>query len=561
MFPSATPVVLAASLAIGCARPSEFPKVGMPSPGEPGSSEDQRCIAEVAYEPGALPEVPGMRSAKAGVPQPRHRVPEDSSAPRAPTTSGVIVGERLGHDPGVAVGDRYMMIYTAHRYQIFDKAIGDVAVPDLDDEVPVRSDFNTLFSPLWAPRDKRGEPNLASINRRLRFVASDPLACNPDDPLGPGSPACVREFYDSRVQWDPVRRRFWIESAVRNHLWFCPPAPRLCNDPTWTPTQARRFIAIAVSRSEDPRKGFHRYVLVDEYADWPKMTITEKYLVLGHMSSPHIYVFDADKLAAGNADHGAVRVAKLDEPAFPGARFLNPVTQHGPTDDVSFLVATDGTERMTIYGLVNPDPSRAGAPVVLAAPSLKLGVPVWGFSNNAVYRDKKLYLTWAECTPGRIGSCLRRVHVLRIPVWRPSGGALLVVSTDPAQGYLDTTFDGAEPDDAPGDVVDVAMPVLDVTAAGDAVIGYARHGVTTRSPVPFEVRYRILYHGEPAPRPGVLVRRGTWPDAPDITNNGVVGVDLPGAQTDPDEGTVWISHAVSDGGLKWYRQVTVAVKP
>jgi hypothetical protein len=291
------------------------------------------------------------------------------------------------------------------------------------------------------------------------------------------------------------------------------------------------------------------------------MTILSKYLVLGHMSSPHVYVFDADKLAAGNPDHGPVRVTKLDASSFPGARFINPVTQHASSGDVSFLVATDGSEQLTVYALLNPDPSRAAAPTLLAAPPIKLGVKLGGFSNNAVYRDGKIHLVWSECTPGHGTSCLRRVHMLRLPVSRAAGGAGLAVSTDPAAGFLDLAFGGREPDDAPDDVVDYAMPVLDVTAGGDAVIGYARHGVHTRAPMPFELRYSILYHGEAAPRPGVLVRRGSWAEAPDIEDNGTVGIDLPGAQTDPDERTVWISHAVSDGRLKWYRQATVAVRP
>jgi hypothetical protein len=148
-----------------------------------------------------------------------------------------------------------------------------------------------------------------------------------------------------------------------------------------------------------------------------------------------------------------------------------------------------------------------------------------------------------------------------LPVaWGP-GRTALVASTDPAQGYLHATFTGAEADDAPGDEVDATMPVLDVTAAGDVVIGYARHGARTRSPIPYEVRYRILYHGESAPRPSVLVRRGSSADVPDIEDNGKAGIDLPGAQTDPDGRTVWISHAVSDGVLHWYRQLTFAVRP
>jgi hypothetical protein len=577
-------VALAATLAIGCsAGAAPLPATALPAPGEPGAADDARCIAEVPYEPGDLPTVPGHRSAKAGPRGEPPSVPSSTGAdvaPRAPTTGLVVEGEKLGHDPAVAVGDRFMMVYTAHRYQLYDKATGQLLAPEEDDEVAVVGDFSTLFSPLWAPRDKRGVPNQASVNKRLRFAAGDPLLCDPEDPLGKGSPACVREFYDSRVLWDPDHKRFWIESAARNHLWFCTRSPtEPCTDPKWSPSQPRRFIAVAVSRTEDPRKGWHRYVLVDEYADWPKMAIHERYLVLGHRGSPNVYVFDADKLAAGNPDRGPVRLAKLDAGSFSGARpggagpvssarFIDPVTHHGPTGGVTFLVGTDESDRVTVFGLMSPDPSRAAPPVLVAAPRVSIGTKVSNFENNAVYRDGKIYLTWDECTPGHDGGTPghedcgpRRIRVLRLPASRVAGKAALVASIDPAQGYLNTTFGGREPDDAPGDVADYVKPVLDVTAAGDVVLGYARRGFRTRAPMPFELRYSILYHGEAAPRPAALVRRGTWAEAPDIDDNSKAGIDLAGAQTDPDDQRVWISHAVADGPMKWFRQVTVSVKP
>src|SRR5262249_41634512 len=149
------------------------------------------------------------------------------------------------------------------------------------------------------------------------------------------------------------------------HLWFCMRSPtEPCTDPKWSPTQPRRFIAIAVSRTEDPRKGFHRYALVDEYSDWPKMGVHDHYLVLGHMGSPNVYVFDADKPAAGNPGHGPVRLAKLDASSAPGWQFINPVTHHGPTGGVTFLVGTNGSDQLTLFGLLDPDPTRAARPVV-----------------------------------------------------------------------------------------------------------------------------------------------------------------------------------------------------
>jgi hypothetical protein len=533
----------------------------MPAPGERGDANDAFAIVEAPYEQGSLPMVPGLASPRAGEAPPPHHAGPFASVPRAPTTTAIIEGERLGHDPGVAVGERHLLVYTAHRYEIHDKATGELARPEHDDEVPIVADFNTLFSPVWAPLDKRGRTNPHNLNDRLRFRAADPLPCDPADPLGPASRGCVREFYDSRVQWDPVRRRFWIESAVRNHLWFCPPAPRVCDDPRWSPTQPRRFIAIAVSRTEDPRKGFHRYVLVDEYADWPKMTIAERYLVLAHMSSAHVYVFDADALAAGNPTHGAVRVASLDGRTFPGARHLNPVTQRGPSEGVTLLVGTDGGGDLTLFGLLDPEPARAAPPVALPPISVRVGGQLGGFTNNAVYRGGMLYLAWDECEPGSTSCLPRHLRLLRLPVTR-SGASRLEASRDPARGFLDLRIGGREPDDAADDVVDYAMPVLDVNAAGDVVIGYARHGHTTKKPLPFELRYSILYHGETTPRPGVLVSHGTWEGAPDIRDNGKVGIDLGGAEVDPsDDATVWFSHALSDGAMRWYRQLTTAVRP
>jgi hypothetical protein len=566
---------LAAALALGCAR-AAVPPVGMPSAGEPGATDDGLPIVQVAYAPGELPLVPRLHRHPPGTRAPSHDPPASDGAdvaPRAETTRIVVEGPRLGHDPGVAAGDRYLMVYTAHTYQLLDKETGRPLPAEADDEVPVASDFNTLFSPLWAPRDKRGEPNAESVNHRLRMAPGDPLPCDPADPLGPGSPACIREFYDSRAVWDPARRRFWIESAVRNHLWFCTPSPtEPCTDPKWSKTQPRRFIAVAVSRTEDPRKGWHRYVLVDEYADWPKMAVSDRYLVLSHMTSPNVYVFDADRLAAGNPGRGPVRLAKLDAASFPGARFINPVTHHGPTGDVTFLVGTDGSERLSLFGLVPPARGSSPEPTVIAGPRLAVGHPLGTFLNNGVYRDGRMYLTWDECTPGYDECGPRRIRVLRVPVRRDGvtmgtsppnpGGAALLASTSAAEGFLDAVIGGREPDDPPDTVADYVKPVLDVAVGGDVVVAFARRGFRTTSPLPFELRYSLLNHGEAAPRPSVLVRRGTWAEAPDIDDNGKAGIDLAGAQTDPaDDRTVWFSHAVADRSFRWFRQVTAAVRP
>lgn len=534
--------------------------VELPPSGHPNAGDDGRAIAQVPWEPGELPRIPGvtpLREQKrpAGAPRPGQLHASHS------TLAMVIDGERLGHDPGVAVGETVVFSYIAHKYQLFDRATGQ-PLPDREgDEIPSAGDFNGLFSPLWAPRDRKGQPNAANVNTRLRFAQGDPLACNPEDPMK--HRACVREFYDSRVLYDPVRKRFWVESAARNHLWFCKKSDKEpCNKEEHTQTQARRYIAVAVSRTEDPRQGFHRYILVDEYADWPKMALHDRYLVLGHRATTNVYVFDADKLAAGNPDGGPVRVAKLNASSFPGVKWLVPVDHKSPAGPMTYLLGTSGTEKVVPFALMNPDPNRAAPPVVIKGPSVSIGEEISIPDNNAVWNNGMLHVAWDPCK-ARSGACqYREVHMLRLPLQPQPGKPDIWAGDDPARGFLRLAIGGREPDDGPDDVLDYEKPVLDVNRRGDVVIAYARKGYQTRAEVLPEVRYSILYAGESKARPGVLVRKGTWPGLPDIDDNVHAGIDLAGAQTDPVDGiTVWFSHAYAEKNVRWFRQVTAAVKP
>jgi hypothetical protein len=478
----------------------------------------------------------------------------------APTTGPVMDGPVLGHDPQVAVSDRFLVVYTAHRYQFFDKATGTPLADDPGGEVQSAGDFNTLFLPVWAARDHAGQPNPANINRRLKFKPGEPLDCDHESPTS--SNACVQEFYDTRVLWDGLRKRFWVESAARNHLWFCKDSEP-CDGPKQTRTQARRYIAIAVSKTEDPRQGFHHYILVDEYVDWPKIGLSERYLILGHRAGGSVYVFDADKLAAGNPDRGPVRVAKLDPRHFQGMKFIAPVNHHGPTNGVTYLLGSDGSDTVRPFALLNPDPSRAARPILVPGPPVKIGTRMGPLDGNAVFRNGALHWGFEQWAPDHVRE-YRQIRLFRSParfVATPRGPRLFA-SEDPAHGYFDVTVGGREPDDAPGDVLDYEMPALDVNAAGDVVVVYARKGFKTAREVPPEVRYSIVYHGEQQARPGLLLRRGSTSALPDVHDNGKSGIDLAYAQVDPaDDRTVWVTHAYADGRARWWRQVVAAVKP
>lgn len=512
-----------------------------------GHPEDDLPICQATEDPAPAPSA---RRHVAPSPAPTGFIEPDQ---RSPTTAAVLDGPKLGHDPQVAVGERFLIVYTAHRYQILDKATGLPVAPE--GVVAPTGDFNTIFSSFWSPT-AAAEQNL---NLRLAFDAADPLRCDPSAPTR--SDACVQEFYDTRILWDPHRKRFWIESAARNHLWFCKPGDP-CDKPKQTRTQARRYIAVAVSRTEDPRQGFHRYILVNRYKDWPKIGIHDRYLILGHRASNTIWVFDADKLAAGNPDRGRVRLAKLGPKSFPGVRFLAPVTHHGETSGLTYLLGSDGAETVKAFALFNPDPHRAVRPVVIAGPSIDLGSKLWTLEGNAIYRGGALFFTWDQWVPGHEKE-YRRIHVVRLPV-RPDAPrpTELISSADPRAGFLDTILGAREPDDPPGDIMDYEKPALDVNASGATVVVFSRKSFRANVEVPPEVRYSILYPGEARARPSVLVRRGTTSAVPDINDNAKAGIDLAFAQVDPsDDHTVWITHAYADARVRWYRQIVAAVKP
>lgn len=530
-----------------------------------GGDEGGETAPEVAEQAAPITQASTWEGASRAVQLTEARVGRDPrgvgfTPPEVPasTTLAALEAGPLGHDPQVTAGGHFLLVYNSHRYQIRDKASGAL-VPDVGGEVAASGDFNTIFAPLWHARDSRGMPNAASINHRLQFAPGEPEICDPEQPTR--SNACVQEFYDTRIMWDDLRKRFWIESAARNHLWRCPPGDP-CDKEKQSRTQARRYIAVAVSRTEDPRQGFHRYILVNEYADWPKIAVNERYLILAHRTSPHVYVFDADRLAAGNPDHGQVQVAHLDARSFPGARFISTVTHHHAPPGVTFLLGTGGDDQVVPFVLYNPDPQRATRPVVIAGPHVSVGARVGPLGVNPAYRRGFLYWAWDAWAAGHTKE-YRDLRIVSLPVRVTHAKPHKVwAASDPQAGYRNVVVGGREPDDAPGDLVDYQMPAMDVNANGDVVVVYSRRGYQTRRPLAPEVRYSILYHGETKARPGVLLRSGSWSGVPDINDNPKAGIDFAYAQVDPtDDLTVWVTHAYSDWSSRWYRQIVGAVRP
>lgn len=565
-------VVLAAA-ALGCG--SEAPAASYPVGRSVAYSTEPDphayAIVSAPFEPGPI------ASNEA-------RAPIDlrSQADQPTQTTGLVLDAgKLGHDPQIAVGDRFIILYEAHGYRLLDKATGQVLAQEAGDEIAPQGSFADLFAPLWVPRDKRGAPNRNNLNLLLGFNPAAPMPCDPENPRA--SASCVQEFYDTRIVWDALRKRFWVESAARNHLWLCEGMQGNtgdgghgeadedddeiggdgCNDGRHS-DQARRFVAIAVSVSDDPRKGWHRYALTDEYTDWPKISLHDHYLLVGYRAGHNVYVFDADKLAAGNPGGAPVRIARIDARRLGASvTVLTAAAHHGPSDGFTYLVGTDGSGTVTPVALYNPDPNRAAQPYLVRGASVQVGARFKSFDDSPVYRDGQLYLAQDECVEGVPRCGIRDIAAVRLPVHGEGGTSpRIFATTSPSAGFLSFLLQGREPYEPPSDWSTYEKPAFDVNGHGDMVMVFARRGYRTAAPLPSEVRYTILYHGERAPRPSVLLKRGTDADLPDVDDNRKAGIDLAYAQTDPtDDWTVWVTHAYADASVHWYRQVAAAIRP
>jgi hypothetical protein len=488
----------------------------------------------------------------------------------------------LGNDPQLAVGDHYMIGIDSTNLTFYDKRTG-VRLPEKRDAagnaLDTRMNMSDFFAVFMSPTTADGKPNPQDINLGLPNASDRSiLGCIPDHPEVLGG--CVSVAYDARVLFDHERHQFWLEAALRNRIWTgdCNPKKNLCA-PQGSDL-VHRFVAVAVSRTEDPRDGFFQYVLEELYADWPRMGVHGPYLVVGHNANPVVVLFDADKLAKGNFNNGAVVLGIYRKEDFGDPEHVSPVVQHdkrdesdpaakpfiptmpqpGGSDDVpTFLVATNGT-KLSIYAVerfVFDQPGHAVIHPPISHVSVDLDEDVPTVRSNPVYRDGKIYLVGDECASGSGSACVRRVRVIVVPVFRATApltteGYKIMASKDPGMGFEDFTLGGGA---AAGGSYEI--PAVEVTKDDDFVVVYGRATAngTPGLPLPFEpgAYYSVFHREERSRRDGVLQGAVCTPGPLSCALASPVAahIDVAGIAIDPsDDATVWMSHAFADGRLQ-----------
>lgn len=432
---------------------------------------------------------------------------QNPGSPAAGKSPGVsLLGQGITgmkDDPQLAVSPKYVLVLEAHKYVFYDRATNKPLAQQ--GCVPVNAQFSGLFAPLLLPFDK-GAKNKGDVNYQLELGSHPKYPCDPVHYFDPeaGDPSgCIQGNYDARAYFDFDTRRFWIVAAARNHIWKCPTDLGACGD------EARRYVFVAVSKDEDPRKGFWEYVLVRDYADWPLFSVRNGRLLVGHNNARRLYVFDANKLASGSASDPFL--GQYGDADFPESDKITPVTQYSDADGLSLVLGRKGA-KLTVYAFKNPLVQPVRKTVTLGhAP---------GWAMQPVYRLGKFYFTKEVCGGTR---CVVDVH-------RVTAG--LSGSPEKVSSVSDEYFALADKK------ADYRMPGVLVEENGAVLVWYLRFTADK----PQDARYQVLYAKEGSFREAAVLRASEKGSKESF----LVGDLQLGGAAEPGKLGFWITHVYTD---------------
>ena len=403
--------------------------------------------------------------------------------------------QSAGWDPMIAVGFNYIVVTSDHQVGFFDKN-GDQLAPKAGEKTKMSA--SEFFGAFLTPTTDDGFVNEMSINRHLAHDPGFPEAgvCDPDLSTVPQpSPSvCINEMYDTRVFFDAATKRFVIVSAARGNTGFKRDAQNK-DIASQTDPVVRRYVGIAVSRTEDPRDGFYQYMTTESnYSDWPRVWVDHDLVVVAHNSKqssldgskPAAYLYSIAALHG----HDPYPEAQKIYPVEVGGNVMQ-VTQQGADPGWSFFFRRAG-KKAYLYSFRPPvDWSEH---ISLVSDHIDLSEDIGFPRHGATYRAGRLYLSFekeivAPIANGKNGRY--SIRVVRIPVQNLNTGPTL--TKDKAKGFLDFFFGRNALDDDPSDLVSYEVPALAVNADDDILIGYGRVEYETVNPLYPEVRYSVYY--------------------------------------------------------------------
>ncbi|MGH9872231.1 MAG: hypothetical protein ACRD9S_07155, partial [Pyrinomonadaceae bacterium] len=262
-------------------------------------------------------------------------------------------------DPMIAVGNQYLITSDTGNIAFYDKQ-GHL-LPQ-QNGLPTKMSSNKFFEGFLAETNADGSFNESNINHHLGF----PKPCDSTDypQTSSGKRFCIYSFYDTRVFFDATAKRFFVISNSRHPLWAaakyeeeygtCGVYTNGSNVNIGTDDYcdlARRYIAFAVSRTEDPRDGFHQYMITENNnRDFPWMAVNGNAFIVSHKGSestvgPVATVFSVNAVKSGDQHPAYFRYYAAD---LGGVSAAIPPVHYQNAAGLSFLLSGSG-DRIDIF--------------------------------------------------------------------------------------------------------------------------------------------------------------------------------------------------------------------
>ncbi len=476
--------------------------------------------------------------------------------------------DNYDYDPMIAAGFKYLVVTQDHQIGFFDKQ--GVLLPSKNGE-KTKMDPLELFAGFISDTLANGKTNETNINRHLGIGPDGGVGCDPTNASKPTP--CINEFYDTRVVFDAGSKRFLILSAVRANTGYKKADTLQTTDP-WV----RRFVAMGISKTEDPRDGFHLYMTTEtNYSDWPRVSAQNGAVVVAHNSyqtthkregpTPTMYVFSLDSMKKGRP-----RPTNRKIYAEETGGSVMPVVNLGAVSGKWNHVTRNSGTTVEMYSFATPSDINALPALEHSTADVPNGTP--GINAFPMRRGNNIYFCGATLITARVPNMTAArysVRVLRLPLIIAANGGVPHISADVARGFLDTFFGRNASDDDPNDLVSYERSAMSVTKNGDMVFVYGRTGIQTAQPLNPEARYSVMYADSRGLKRSRVLMKGdfipmtTWANETQPTTRTYFAastVDYTTASIDPKgDGSVWMAHEFADASRGTYTMVIGRVTP
>ncbi len=376
-------------------------------------------------------------------------------------------------------------------------------------------------------------------------------------------------FFDTRAIFDSIRKRF-IVGALTYNTTSC--LQSCAGD-------VQSYIAIGVSKTEDPTKGWWLYYLnavntgratyqSGDQSDYPSLGVDKDAIYITNKvcngGAPlggtgctfrywHVYWANATQMSIGAPGSSLIGGDYLYFPPANAPGLVQPVVYSRgliPGDPPrAYFVSQLSATQIRIWGLTNPltNPQMTSqdinvgeftTPVDARQLGSNLPIRMTNLGNQplkAVYRNGFLWIVFTDAsTWGQTDGPFTSVRLVKLGVTQFPN---IDTSTDP--GFRDLTFEGRNPDDPQSFYYGYGWPAVEVNLVGEAVVVYSRSG----SHIWPEVRYSVLYPLEADMRSSRLLKLGESNYTAFCDTACWMSGDTGGASADPDGVSVWIAHA------------------